>query len=347
MKEEQKEKKEVVSEKSKKVEKTSSKKWIIGLFGFAIVVLVALSILIGGIYIFQWNNSLTKPFLSVTNLPAAMVDGKMISLAKFNKATESLEKYQELESSLGEGSPEGEPTQPTPEELRVNLLARMIDDLVVEHLLKDHNESVSDQDVDEELVRLDEVLGEDITVEDHVREIYGWSLEEFKDFALRPGLQEFKLHQAFVVDETIGGELRSREIEARDKAAGIIEDIRSGADFSEKAKDSSEDTFTAEKGGDLGLISRGEMVPDFEKVAFSLEKGEVSDPVKTQFGYHIIQVDEIEGEGDAEKRKVRHILFLLEDKFTEWFSAERASSSVAIYDRRFKWNAELGKVEAR
>jgi len=76
-------------------------------------------------------------------------------------------------------------------------------------------------------------------------------------------------------------------VEAR--ARGVLEQIRGGADFAELAKTSSEDS-SAPQGGDLGWFGRGRMVPEFENAAFSLPEGQVSDLVKSQFGYHIIKV---------------------------------------------------------
>lgn len=69
------------------------------------------------------------------------------------------------------------------------------------------------------------------------------------------------------------------------------ERIQKGEAFEKVAKDVSQDG-SASEGGDLGYFGRGRMVPEFEKVAFSLEKGQVSDIVKTRFGYHLIRIDD-------------------------------------------------------
>lgn len=66
--------------------------------------------------------------------------------------------------------------------------------------------------------------------------------------------------------------------------------LDAGEDFSELAKEYSTDTTTAESGGDLGYFSSGDMVAEFEEVAFALGENEISDPVKTEYGYHIIKV---------------------------------------------------------
>ncbi len=78
--------------------------------------------------------------------------------------------------------------------------------------------------------------------------------------------------------------------ELEKKAQELLQKARSGADFAELAKQNSEDTATQPKGGDLGWISRGQTVPEFEKVAFSMEPGRISDVVKTGYGLHIIKV---------------------------------------------------------
>jgi peptidyl-prolyl cis-trans isomerase C len=78
---------------------------------------------------------------------------------------------------------------------------------------------------------------------------------------------------------------------ALDKIKSLKKQIADGADFEELAKKNSDDS-SARAGGDLGYFSRGQMVPEFEKAAFALPLGGVSDVVETPFGYHLIKVDE-------------------------------------------------------
>ncbi len=81
-----------------------------------------------------------------------------------------------------------------------------------------------------------------------------------------------------------------------------------GDDFAELALSYSEDN-SAKAGGELGWFGRGQMVKEFEDAAFALKKGEISEPVRTKFGWHIIQVEDIKKDKDGEQVKARHILF--------------------------------------
>jgi peptidyl-prolyl cis-trans isomerase D len=78
------------------------------------------------------------------------------------------------------------------------------------------------------------------------------------------------------------------------KAQDLLKQLKAGADFSELAKKNSDDSSNAPKGGDLGWFVRGAMVPEFDKAAFALKQGDLSDIVNTEFGYHIIKIDEKE-----------------------------------------------------
>ncbi len=92
---------------------------------------------------------------------------------------------------------------------------------------------------------------------------------------------------------------------AKEKAGNVLKQIRAGADFAELARQYSDDPGSSAQGGDLGFFARGAMVPEFEDTVFSQQPGDVSEPVKTQFGFHIIKLDEIRGSEIPELDQVR------------------------------------------
>ncbi len=100
-------------------------------------------------------------------------------------------------------------------------------------------------------------------------------------------------------DAQVGGkaseeEVRARHIlvESKEKAREVFEKLAHGSDFAALAKEYSKDPGSKDQGGELGFFARGQMVPQFEEAAFKLQKGEVSEPFQSQFGWHIIRVDE-------------------------------------------------------
>ncbi|MGH9339195.1 MAG: peptidylprolyl isomerase [Acidobacteriota bacterium] len=98
--------------------------------------------------------------------------------------------------------------------------------------------------------------------------------------------QEEQMRASHILISTREGK---SEEEAGEEAEQILEQVRAGADFALLAREHSDDPGSAAQGGDLGFFGRGQMVPEFEQMAFSLQPGGVSDLVKTPFGYHIIK----------------------------------------------------------
>lgn len=101
---------------------------------------------------------------------------------------------------------------------------------------------------------------------------------------------------------------QAREAEVRDKIAAIRERVAAGEEFAALAKELSEDPGSSGQGGDLGLFERGVMDPAFENAAFALELGELSEPVRSAFGYHLIEVTEIQAESVKPLEEVREEL---------------------------------------
>jgi peptidyl-prolyl cis-trans isomerase C len=92
---------------------------------------------------------------------------------------------------------------------------------------------------------------------------------------------------------------------AKAKAEEVDAKAKKGDDFAALAKEFSQDPGSAQNGGDLGFFSKGQMVPEFEKAAWGLKKGEVSDVVQTDYGFHVIKVTDRRAEGYAPIEEVR------------------------------------------
>jgi peptidyl-prolyl cis-trans isomerase D len=98
-------------------------------------------------------------------------------------------------------------------------------------------------------------------------------------------------HVLVRVPETGGSDAEDK---AKAKAADVIRRVKAGEPFAKLAKEISEDPGSAQNGGDLGFVGAGELVPEFEKAAFALKKGDVTpEPVRTSFGYHAITVTDL------------------------------------------------------
>lgn len=93
--------------------------------------------------------------------------------------------------------------------------------------------------------------------------------------------------------------------EAKKKAEALLERVRKGEDFGKLAKENSDDPGSKDKGGEYDFFARGRMMPEFEEAAFRLKPGEVSDPVETQFGYHLIKTEEHRSATSASDPKIR------------------------------------------
>jgi peptidyl-prolyl cis-trans isomerase D len=161
---------------------------------------------------------------------------------------------------------------------------------------RDRNETATVDYVSLDLARL--IPGDVEVTEREIRDYYNRNRDEFQ----RPVSARFAMavlpKAATAADSTA----------ARDRAASVRAEIAGGADFAEVAQRESADPGSRDRGGDLGTFGRGQMVPTFEEAVFSLPVGQLSEPVRSPFGYHLIEVQE----RDGDQARARHILIPIE-----------------------------------
>lgn len=197
-----------------------------------------------------------------------------------------------------------------------------------QQFLKDaqaHNPTMAGQQIpDEQLKEIRHQLGQALMGE---RRGIAAGIDKKRSVELQIMLEQARLLASTYAQETLipGTKATDAEIDAyiskhpelddkqnRKKAEDVLKRVRAGEDFAALAKEFSSDPGSKDKGGDLGWFSRGQMVAEFDKAAFALQPGQVSDLVESQFGFHIIKVEEKrtemkDGKPD-EQVHARHIL---------------------------------------
>lgn len=283
-----------------KERKKKKSKLLISL-GLIVIVIFGILIFFGlGLYYHKFNAQTTQLITKIIPYPVAIVNFKPISYYQWEKQTRALLNFYEKEKIKNPKL-----SIPTLVETENHVLDRMINEEITKELAKRYQLLVTTNDLEtsiNELVKSPEIGSVEI-LNQQLSELYNWSLDDFKKEILEPMLLKNKVATAIALDERINQD-------ALKKAEEILDKIKKGEEkFEELAKKYSGD-ITAVQGGDLGYFSQGQMVPEFEKAAFALNPGEVSDIVKTKFGYHIIQVIEklVNENNEVTQIRARHIL---------------------------------------
>lgn len=217
-----------------------------------------------------------------------------------------------------------------------SVLNLMADEVLIRQAAESTKTKADGKEVDARLKRIREQFKDEATFKARL-EASGTSLAELKaqleDQVLREGLvtkaKDIKVTDAEVKEffdankeklaQPESVRLRHILVGSEKEANDFLVAIKAGADFGKLASQVSLDSATKEKGGDLGFISKGLVIPEVEKVAFSLKPGEVSGVLKTQVGFHILKVEESKQAKAAAFDEVKKDLktAMLADKITK------------------------------
>jgi peptidyl-prolyl cis-trans isomerase C len=128
----------------------------------------------------------------------------------------------------------------------------------------------------------------DVKIHDAVNEADAKKIYDEKIGEVKP---EQEIHARHILIRAAAGDDKASK-EAEEKIKAVIARLKKGEDFAKVASEVTEDPSGKANGGDLGYFSKEQMVPEFSNTAFKLDKGQISEPLKTQFGWHVIKVED-------------------------------------------------------
>ncbi|MFO8064194.1 MAG: peptidylprolyl isomerase [Spirochaetia bacterium] len=247
--------------------------------------------------------------------PVAIVNGVEVSNTRFEDAIERNE-MQMRQQAQGQEIPEQQLN-----EMKSQVLEGMINEELLYQVAQENDVGASEEAVEEQIDQYKGQYGDDgfasalqnagmdedqlrdeiqrsLTIQNLIEQEVGSEMEvteeeqrEFYDENTEMFEQDERITASHILISTEEAETDEADQEARERAEELRSELEDGADFGELAEEHSEGP-SASREGSLGEVSRGQMVPAFEEAAFALEPGEISDVVETQFGYHIIKVDD-------------------------------------------------------
>jgi len=278
------------------------------------VVLLFLIVMGVGIYAFSWEDGFTKS-VSVVAYPAAYVNGRFVLYHDYLEQLDVIKSYDQEFKKVDFKTADGKKVLT---QARKDTLARLLEDALVSNEAVRLKVSVTAKDLNDKFDALVKSNGGEKSFANVLKQYYKLTPNEFKEEIYRPRLLRQMLADKYASDDSVNAD-------SKKKAEEILAKVKAGGDFAELAKQYSQDT-SASNGGDLGFFGKGKMVPEFEKAAFALKAGEVSDVVKTVYGYHIIKVTEVKGD----EIRASHILIKTKD-FNTWLADSVKSAKKTIF----------------
>ena len=292
---------------------------------------------------------------------AATVEGTEVLVSEVEERYEQAKTQPQVAQQL-----EADTSGAFQSQLQAQILTQLVLSELLEQWAEELDITASDQDVADEREALIEQLGGQEAFDQAVGES-GLSEEDVND-QIRQRVLQNKIADSVsedvdITDEDIakfyednaearfGPKATARHILVKEKAKAeqIMADLEGGGDFAKLAKKESTDTGSAQNGGELPEFGRGQMVAPFEEAVFDAKKGELVGPVKTEFGYHVIEVlDVSKGQSlDEVSEEIRSELAETQEGelLTKVLGERTKEAEVTVNPRFGTWNAESQQVE--
>ncbi|MGZ9086519.1 MAG: peptidylprolyl isomerase, partial [Rhodoplanes sp.] len=191
------------------------------------------------------------------------------------------------EEDVGQNIPAGTP------EAKRDWLINYVADMLVLARYAEANKVPDSADFKRRLAFLrDKALMESVLRDTGKTALTNEAMRAVYDEAVKQMADEQEVHARHILFRVADANDQNASKEAEAKAKATLARINKGEDFATLAKDLTDDPPGKQDGGDLGYFTKDQMVPEFSEVAFKLDKGQISDPIKTPFGWHIIKIED-------------------------------------------------------
>jgi foldase protein PrsA len=238
--------------------------------------------------------------------------------------------------------------------LAKQVLGQMVQQQLLDQYARDKKVDVSQADIDKKETetkarmqpgQYEQILKQQSLTEQDVQNIFRQQLILEKAVAPQMHVSEADIKSYFDKNRTLfdtAAQVRARHILVADpaKANEVLAKLKAGGSWDALAKQYSTDPSTKDKGGELGFFGRGQMVPAFQDAAFGAKVGQIVGPVKSPFGYHVLQVEE-------KKPAQRGSLASAHDKIKTQLTAQQQSTAIPAFLAQLKSGAKIDVYDDR
>ncbi len=265
------------------------------------------------------STPLTLPW---QNSAAAVVNGQTITTAAYQRQVELATNYLKR-NGVDETTDDGKVMI---DQMKQEVLSQMIDQELINQAAKKQGLSVDSAEVDKSLAEIVTELGGQSQLDAWLKTSL-FTMDELRQTVREQLIVEKVFNKVAESVSTVSEQIHARHIlvGTKEEADAVLARLAKGEDFAAVAADASLDDGSKADGGDLGFFPKGFMVPEFETAAFALQAGKTSEPIKTQFGYHIINVVERDPARPLDEQMLHANQ---QEAFATWIESQRKSAKI-------------------
>ncbi len=298
--------------------------------------------LVLGVYKFNWNNRFFVAATKYIPFPAVYVRGAgTISVSEIKDNNAAIKKFYESSDFEKIGMRVDFSTEQGKKRLKIkekDIINKMIENKIIESLARKKGILLTDELVAAELESNIEQFDNKENLMSDLARLYGWTLDDFKKKVVKPEMYSQKLAEVYASNLDTSAE-QTKIKSLYERATNKKED------FAEIAKENS-DGQSAENGGDLGWSTKDQLIEEIANKAFALKIGEISEPVESPLGFHILKLLEKKTEDGQEMAHLAQI-FVKIPTYADWLKEQMKTYSVTIFLKDYQWNAADARAEFR